>query len=456
MTKKRKGKVKVTVSDLQALEQINLNAAGLDVGDDEIWVCVPAGRDEVTVRCYPTFTADVHRMADWLEQCGVDTLAMEATGVYWVAAFEILDRREFDVNLINPRALKQVEARKTDVLDCQWIQQLHTYGLLRACFRPPDEIAALRALVRHRDMLIRYRASHIQHMQKALVLMNLRLTNVLSDITGVTGMAIIRSIVAGEHNPHVLAQYRDERCAKSEEEIAKSLTGNYRREHLFALQQALELYDTYDQQIRACDAELEALYSTFDPPETDIEAPNPRRGKRRKNQAHFDLASALYRMTGVDLTQVDGIDALTAQEIIAEVGWDMSPWPTVKHFTSWLRLAPRHDRSGGKIIRRTTNKTRNPANRAFRIAAQSLARSNSALGAFYRRIRARHGAKQAVAATAHKLARIVYAMLKNRTPYQDPGADYYQERYRDRYLRNLERRAATVGCKLVPIGMEVS
>jgi len=450
MAKKGKGGAKATLAELNALEQINLNAAGLDVGDDEIWACVPAGRDELSVRSFPTFTADLHQLADWLVQCKVDTVALEATGVYWIALYEVLESRGFDVNVVNPRYLKNVAAQKTDVLDCQWIQQLHTYGLLRPSFQPPERISALRAVVRHREMLVRYRSAHIQHMQKALQLMNLKLTNVLSDITGVTGMAIIRSIVAGERNPQVLAQYRDPKCKMSEAEIAKSLEGNYRREHLFALQQALQLYDMYEAQMRACDAELEAMYSAFDTVDSDIEPPEPKNGKRRKNQTHFDVATELYRVTGVDLTQIDGIDALTAQKILTEIGWDVSPWPTVKHFASWLRIAPRNDTSGGRVIRRTSNKTQNPVTQALRVAAQSVARSNSALGAFYRRIRARHGARQAVAATAHKLARIIYSMLKNRTPYVDPGPDYYEQRYRNRTIRNLEHKAAKLGLQLVP------
>lgn len=451
MSKKDKRTAKATLADMNALEQINLNAAGLDVGDDDIWGCVPVGRDEMSVRSFSTFTADLHQLADWLAACQVDTIAMEATGVYWIALFEVLESRGFQVYVVNPRYLKNVAAQKTDVLDCQWIQQLHTYGLLRASFQPAEQIAVLRSLVRHRDMLVRYRSAHIQHMQKALQLMNIKLTNVLSDITGVTGMAIIRSIVAGERNPEVLAHYREPGCKKSEEEIAKSLQGNYRREHLFALQQALELYDAYGAQMSACDAELEAMYAEFDPVDSDIEPPKPTTGKRRKNQVHFDLATALYRITGVDLTQVHGIDALTAQTILTEIGWDMSKWPTVKHFTAWLRISPRNKISGGKVLRRSSNKTRNPANQALRIAAQTLSRSNSALGAFYRRIRTRHGAQQAVAATAHKLARIIYFMLKNRTPYLDPGPDYYEQRYRARTIQNMQRKAAKLGLQLVPV-----
>jgi transposase len=413
---------------------------------------VPKGRDEETVRAFPTFTADLHQTADWLAACRIETVAMESTGVYWIPLYEILEARGFDVNLVNARHVKNVRGRKSDVLDCQWLQQLHTYGLLQPSFRPPERICAIRSLVRHRDMLIQYRAAHIQHMQKALHLMNIQLTNVLSDITGVTGMKIIRAIVAGERDRQVLAGYRDKRCAKSKLEIAKSLEGNYRREHLFALQQAVELYDFYDQQLQACDAELEAMYNEFEPPDQPgTPPPDPRTSKRRKNQPHFDLAQSLYRLTGVDLTEVDGLDALTVQTILSEIGTDMSAWPTVKHFASWLRLSPNNQVTGGRVKRRGTQPTQNRATTAFRIAAQSLARSDSARGAFYRRMRAKHGAPKAVTATAHKLARTVYFMLKRREAYRDPGADYYEEQYRDRVVRNLKRKAAKLGMRLEPI-----
>lgn len=452
MTKRRKKSI-MDIPPSEILKQINLNAAGLDIGAGEIYACVPADRDEQAVRAFPTFTVDLHALADWLKACGIDTVAMESTGVYWIPIYEILEARGFQVCLVNARHLKNVPSRKTDVLDCQWIQQLHTYGLLRASFRPPEEICALRALARHRDNLIRYRSAHIQHMQKALELMNIKLTQVVSDITGVTGMSIIRSIVAGEQDPRVLAGFRDARCARSEDEIAKALQGNYKPEHLFVLKQAVAQYDFYHQQIRECDAEMETMYATCPPSEPDDEAcppPKPKRGKPRKNQAHFDLASSLYQMVGVDLTAIDGLDALSVQSIITEIGVDVSPWPTVKHFTSWLCLAPYNAKSGGKVLRRGSKKTKNRANTAFRLAAQSLSRSNSALGAFYRRMRAKHGPAKANKATAHKLARIVYHMLKNRTAYADPGQTYYEEQYRERTLRNLKRKAAKLGMELVP------
>lgn len=443
--------------EVNALEQINSNAAGIDIGSEEMYVAVPPGRDEESVRCYPTFTADLHRLADWLKSCKIDTVAMESTGVYWIPLFEILEARGFQVYLVNARHLKNVSGRKTDVLDCQWIQQLHTYGLLRPSFRPSEQIVAVRSLVRHRAMLVEYRSAHIQHMQKALTQMNLRLTNVLSDITGVTGMKIIRAILAGERNPKVLAQFRNGQCKKSEEEITKSLEGHYKREQVFALKQAVELYDFYDQQLCACDIELEAMYKAFEPPQDPgTPPPTPRRCMPRKNQAHFDLASALYRMTGVDLTQIDGLDALTVQKVLSEIGTDMSKWPTVKHFASWLRLCPNNKITGGKIIHTGVPPTQNRASTALRVAAVSLKHSDSALGAYYRHMRVRLGAPAAITATAHKLARIIYFMLSEHKPYHALGADYFEQQHRANVLRNLNRQAARLGFRLEPATVPIS
>jgi transposase len=454
MAKKRQPQVKV---QMNVLEQINPNAAGIDIGAKEVWVAVPPERDEESVRVFPTFTADLISLAEWLAACGIETVAMEATGVYWIPLFEILEAHGFVVYLVNARHLKNVTGRKSDVLDCQWIQQLHTYGLLNPSFRPPEEIVALRSLVRHREMLVQYRAAHIQHMQKALTQMNLRLTSVLSDITGVTGLKIIRAIVAGERDGHKLAQFRDERCKKSEAEIVKSLEGHYKREHLFALQQALELYDFYDRQLQACDLELEAMYQAFETPEErGTPPPAPRTQKRRKNQAHFDLRQALYRLSGLDLTEIDGIDALTLQKVLSETGTDMSKWPTVKHFTSWLHLCPNNKITGGKVKQRGVQPTQNRASTALRVAAASLKSSDSALGAYYRRMRARLGTPAAITATAHKLARILYHLLKYRQPYHDFGADHYEQQYRARVLRNLNRRAAKLGFCLEPLAQQVS
>jgi transposase len=351
--KRRKRKTgKLQAPKLEALEQINLNAAGLDIGDDEIYTAVPEGRDDVSVRVFQTFTADLYALADWLEACGVDTVAMESTGVYWIPIYEILEARGFEVYLVNARHVKNVPGRKTDILDCQWIQQLHTYGLLRASFLPPEEIRALRSLVRHRDNLIRSCTREIQHMQKALQQMNVKLTNVISDITGVTGMAIIRDIIAGQRDPRTLAAHRNPHCAKSEAEIAKALEGNYKPEHVFALQQALEAYDFYQGQMKACDAKTERRYAAFasraDLSEKSLKPRKRKRNKPEKNAPSFNLRQYLYQWAGVDLTQVDGLNALTVQKVLTETGVDMSPWPTVKHFTSWLGLCPHNDKTGGK------------------------------------------------------------------------------------------------------------
>ncbi len=454
--KKRQGKgCTMKVVSLDSLKQLNLNAAGLDIGDDEIWACVPEGRDDSSVRVFGTFTVDLYALADWLAECGVETVAMESTGVYWIPAYEVLEGRGFEVYLVNARHVKKMGGRKTDILDCQWLQQLHTYELLKASFRPPDEICALRAIGRQRDTLIHYRAKHIQHMQKALQQMNVKLINVLSDITGTTGMAIICAILSGERDPLRLATLRNAHCAKSEEQIAKSLQGNWRVEHLFALKQAVEFYDFYTHQIAACDLELERLYASFEPQvDVAVKPLKPKKRQRKKpegNAPTFDWRTYLYQVTGVDLTQIDGIDALTAHNALCEIGLDMSKWPTVKHFTSWLCLAPFEDKSGGRLLRSGMKKTRNRANLALRKAAQSLHHSQSALGAFYRRIAARHGSSVAIAATAHKLARIIYHMRKNRVEYIDLGQDYYDRRAHQRAIRSLKRRANQLGFEVVPV-----
>jgi len=445
--KKNKRKSKANPS----IGQIRWHAAGIDIGDEEIYVAVPPDRDTRPVRSFATFTADLHQLADWLQECGIETAAMESTGIYWVPLFEILESRGFEVFLVNAQHVKNVSGRKSDVLDCQWLQQLHSYGLLSASFRPPEEILALRSLVRHREMLVRYRASHIQHMQKALQVMNLKLTNVLSDITGLTGMKIIRAIIAGERNPEVLASYRHGQCRYTEEEIAKALEGHYKSEQVFVLKQALEMYEFYGEQIRTCDEQLEARYADLEIQSPASTPPPKKPRKRRSNEAHFDLSQALYRMTGVDLTAVDGLGPITVQDILTEIGTDMSKWPTVKHFASWLRLAPNNQVTGGKVKQRGTLPTKSRANKALRLAAQSLSRSNSSLGAYYRRIRAKHGPPVAITATAHKLARIIYFMLKRREPYQDGGADYYDQQYKERVIRNLQRRARKLGMRLEPI-----
>jgi hypothetical protein len=380
---------------------------------------------------------------------------MESTGVYWIPVYDILESRGFEVYLVNARHIKNVTGRKTDILDCQWIQQLHTYGLLQASFRPAEEIRALRALVRHRENLLKSMSREIQHMQKALQQMNVKLSNVISDLTGVTGMLVIRDIVAGERDPRKLAQHRNVHCAKSEAEIAKSLQGHYKAEHVFELKQALAAYDFYQRQIAECDVEIERRYIELelrdDGDDTSFPPSRGKRSKTSKNAPHFDLRLHLYRWAGVDLTQIDGPDVLTIQKVLTETGVDMSPWPTVKHFTSWLGLCPHNDKTGGKVIKRSTKKTKNRAAAALRMAAQSLVHSKSALGAYHRRMRAKLGKPEAITASAHKLARIIYAMLKNQTEYMDPGSDYYEEQARQRALTRLRRSAQNLGFEVVPV-----
>jgi len=435
------------------LALMNPHAAGLDIGSAEIWVCVPADRDPQPVRAFGTFTPDLAALADWLRACGIETVAMESTGVYWIPAYELLEARGFKVYLVNARHLKNVPGRKSDVQDCQWIQQLHSFGLLSGSFRPEAEMCALRAYLRHRATLVEHRAAHIQHMQKALHQMNVQLTQVLSDITGETGLQIIRAIVAGERDPLKLAQYRDRRCAHSPADIAKALTGHYRAEHVFALQQALALYDFYTTQIQACDAEIERHYSALKPVLDVAQHPLPPSRKTNthsKNAPAFDVRTHLYQLTGVDLTAIDGLNEATAQTILSEIGTDMSKWPTEKHFCSWLHLAPHNDISGGKVLRSRILKGQNRAAQALRLAAQAVGRTNTALGAYYRWMRAKFGPERAIVATAHKLARIVYHLLKNREPYQDIGREEYEQRVREREVAQLQRKAAKLGFTLTP------
>lgn len=453
MARKRKATPsrKPKVVNFDVLDQLNLNAAGIDIGSQEIYVSVPDDRDSENVRMFPSFTTDLYDLAAWLKDCGIETVAMESTSIYWVSLFDILEEQGFEVYLVNARHVKNVSGRKTDVLDCQWIRQLHTHGLLSPSFHPPEDIRAVRALVRHRDMLTKYRASHIQHMQKALDLMNLKLHVVLSDITGQTGMKIIRAILSGEQRPDVLADYRHGRCKFSKEDILKALTGHYRQEHLFTLKQAVELYDFYTEQLISCDAELEKYYQHLKHSyKTDTQNPKPGKTYRRNHDAYFDLSSYLFELTGVDLTAIDGLKAISVQNILVEVGLDMTKFKSAKHFASYLGLAPNNKISGGKVLRRKTAKVVNAASNAFRMAAQSVHASKSALGGFYRRIRSKHGSPIAITATANKIARIFYTILKTKTPYTREASDTYNERYQKLQLKHLKRQAAKLGFSLQP------
>jgi len=431
----------------------NPDAAGIDVGAEEHWACVPADRDPEPVRRFGTCTLDLEALADWLQGCGVTTVAMESTGVYWIPLYELLEARGLQVLLVDTRQVARAPGRpKTDAKDCQWIQRLHSYGLLSAAFRPADQVVVLRAYLRQRDMLVTYAGQHIQHMQKALEQMNVKLTEVVSDITGVTGMGIIQAILRGQRAPVELAQLRDPRCKQSEATIARALHGNWREEHLFALRQAVALYDFYHQQISNCDQAIEEHLRTFADKSAGQRLPyRPRRRKREANEPRFDARARLYCVCGVDLTAIEGIDETTALVLLSEIGTDMSRWPSLKHFCSWLGLCPQHKISGGRVLSRRVRRGASRAKRALRLAARSLHHSKSALGAFFRRIRSRHGTPAAITAAAHKLARLVYSLLKNGTDYVAQGMAEYEAKYRERKLQGMARQARELGFQLVPV-----
>jgi transposase len=431
----------------QALSLTHPNAAGIDIGSASHFVAVPPDRDDEPVREFLSFTADLQRLGDWLEACGVDTVAMESTGVYWIALYELLEARGLTVLLVNARHVKNVSGRKSDVLDCQWLQQLMSYGLLRGAFRPAEQVCALRALSRQREMLLKSQARHVQHMQKALAQMNIQLANVISDVAGETGQKILRAIVAGERDGQVLAAMKNVRIHASTDEIAKSLQGNWRGEHLFALKQALASFDFYAMQLAECDTQIEQQLQR-------LQAHNgePAKGKKRsrtRNAPRFDLRTQLFKMCGVDLTRIDGIDVTTALAVLSEVGADLSRFPSDKHFASWMGLCPGTRITGGKVLSGKTKRCANRAAQALRLAAAALRSSQSALGAYFRRLCARMDKPKAVAAAAHKLARLIYAMLTKGQAYTDQGQDYYEERYRARVLQQLAKRAEKLGMKLV-------
>jgi transposase len=448
--RRRPGKARVSPS---VLDRINPHAAGIDCGSAEHFVAVPPHRAASPVQSFKTYTSDLWRLADWLGACGVTSVAMEATGVYWIPIYEILATRGIEVLLVNARHMKNVAGRKSDVSDCEWLRELHSVGLLRGSFRPTDAIVALRAYLRHRQTLVESAGTYVQRMQKALVQMNLQLSVVISDITGVTGLRILRDIVAGHRDAQRLAEYRDYRCRASKVEIEAALTGNYRAEHLFVLQQNLELFDACQAQLATCDRAIEAhlrrLTATLESPDTPLPAPRVNR-KKADNEPLFDIRSPLYQLTGgVDLTQIDGIAPYSALKLIAEIGTDMRRWATEKHFTSWLTLAPKNRISGGRLLSSRTEPSANRAAVILRMAAMTLGRGQTALGAFYRRVAGRIGKAQAITATARKLAILVYRALKGELAYRDPGAHAYDLQQRTRVLRRLRQRAATLGFDLV-------
>ena len=432
------------------LSTINPDAAGIDIGSTFHVVAVPSDRDDRPVRTFRTFSSDLHQLADWLTAVGITTVAMESTGVYWIPVFEILEARGFEVLLVNARDVKHVPGRKSDVNDAQWLQQLHQHGLLRGSFRPHDSVVRLRAYLRHRERLVDYAAAHIQHMQKALMQMNVQLHHVVTDITGLTGMRIIRAIVAGNHAPDQLAEFRDRRCHASEDTIREALIGNYRPEHVFALRQALELYDFHQVKVAECDVEIEAVLNGLNAQRVTPDAPLPSvRHAKGRNEPAFDARPALYTLLGADLSQIHGFGPYTVLRLVAECGDDMTKWPTAKHFTSWLSLAPGNKISGGRLLSSKTRRSSNRATALLRIAAVNIGKTQTALGAFYRRLAARTGKAKAVTATARKLAILFYNALRFGMSYVDPGVSSYEERYRQRVIHNLHRRAKSLGFTLV-------
>jgi transposase len=452
----------------ERLPVTNQRAAGIDVHAAEHWVAVPPEAVPDTavdpsshlppyVRRFGTCTTDLEELADWLEQCAVTTVAMESTGVYWIPLFELLEGRGFQVFLVDPRQTSRAPGRpKSDFLDCQWIQRLHSYGLLAASFRPEDQVVVLRSYLRQRQMLLGYASQHVQHVQKALEQMNVKLTEAVSDVMGVTGQAILRAIVRGERDPVLLASYRQPHCKRSPEEIAKALHGNWRAEHLFALRQALELYDIYHRKLQDCDAELAAHLQTFADRSEGRELPAKPPKKRRANEPAFDVRRALYRMCGQDLTVIEGIDTNTSLVILSEIGCDMSKWPTVKHFVSWLGLCPQHRGSAGKIRSRRIRRGSSRAGRALRLAAQGCHHAKNALGAFYRRIQARAGGPKAVVATARKIGERVYRLLRYGESYVRQEMAEYEAKYRARVVKGLSRKARELGFELVPTVSEAT
>lgn len=435
------------------LKMVNPNAAAIDIGSTMHMAAVNPSSCDMSVRAFGTFTQDLHDLADWFRSCGVTSVAMESTGVYWIPAFEILEARGFEVILVNARYAKNVPGRKTDVSDAGWLRQLHSHGLLRGSFRPEAEIATLRAYMRQRERLTEYAAAHIQHMQKALMEMNLQLHHVVSDITGATGMKIIRAIVAGERDPEALADYRDVRCKSSPATIRAALVGNDRAEHVFALAQSLDLYDFYKTKIEECDQRLEAAVAALSVKGGDDRPPLPkaRIKGRQVNAPAFDVRAALYGVLGTDLTQIQGLGPSLALKLVAECGTDLRAWKTAKHFTSWLCLAPGNKISGGKILSSKTRRSSSRAAALLRLAATTIGRSDTALGAFYRRLSARIGKQKAVTATARKIAVLFYNAIRHGMTYQDQGAAAYDERHRQHVLANLQRRAKTLGYALAPV-----
>jgi len=431
------------------LPQLKPNAAGIDMGAREIFVAVPADRDAESVRSFPTFTEDLHRLVDWLQRCRIDTVAMESTGVYWIPLFQILESRGLQVCLVNAQHVRHVPGRKSDVLDCQWLQYLHSVGLLKASFRPEQDVCAVRSLLRHRESLVQMSCVHVQHMHKALDQMNVQIHHVISDITGVTGLAIVDAIVAGKTNPKELAKLRDFRIKASIETVTKSLVGDYRPEHIFTLKQSLISYRHYQQLIDGCDREVQQRLQAFDTKDDGPNAAADSSSSTKPAASGFDLHHHLERIFGTDLTLMPGFESLRVQTIFSELGADLSKFPTEDSFCSWLNLCPKDGTSAGRRIRAPQIKTQNRVTNAFRLAAQCLYRSKSFLGDYFRSQRARFGALKATKNAAHKLARIFYHLVTNRQSYDETIFAKLEIRNQKRRLNRLQSLAHQMGYSLV-------
>lgn len=430
------------------LQIINPNAAGIDVGSKVYYVCVPQDRDKEYVRKFGSFTGDLHKMADWLKKCGIKTVAMESTGVYWIPIYQILEQRGFEVYLVNAKHVKNVPGRKSDVQDSQWLQKLHSCGLLQASFRPEDSTCKLRSYIRQRERLVQSSSTHTLRMQKVLTEMNIKLHNVVTDITGETGTAIIKAIIDGERDPIKLAKLRNPRVKSSEDTIAKSLQGNYRQEDLFILKQEFELYTYHLQKVEEIDIEIEKYYKSFEPKGYEILKDNTR---KHRHKPKFNLKQELYNMTGLDFSTIPGLNVLTVQTILSEVGTNMSLWKTENHFASWLGLSPANKITGEKVFSTRTKKVINRAATAFRIAALAAGKTQTALGSFMRRIKIAKGAPKAITAAARKIACLFYRLLKFGKEYVEQGIANYEQAYKARLIHGLEKQAKNLGYTLVEI-----
>ena len=428
-------------------DEVFPNAAGIDVGASSHWVAVPGHLAEESVREFGAMTDDLNALASWLLGCGVDTVALESTGVYWIPVFEVLEQRGLKVWLVDARQMRYVPGRKSDVQDCQWLQKLMSLGFLRAAWRPSGDVCVVRAVARQREVLVIEQASWVQRMQRALVQMNIQLTEVLSDVMGTTGQAIIRAIVAGERDPSVLAKHRTRRIKASAEEVTKALTGNWRDEHLFVLKQALAMFDDIARHLGECDAKLQSLLTPLGQRQLDL-GKAPRAGS--KSRTEFDVRQTLGNWAGVDLTRINGLGLTAVMKILSEIGPDLSRFATVKHFCSWLGLCPGTKISGGKVLSAKTKHSANRVRQTLKMAAMSLSHSDSALGAFYRRLCARMDKPSANTATAHKLARMVYFMLTRGEAFVDQGQQRYEDQQRQRSVAALKRRATSLGFDINP------